>query len=271
MSGTMTGQHKSPHRGASVEFAEYRKYVPGDDIRLLDWKVYARSDRFYMKEFEADTNLRAYFVLDCSGSMSFQAEGPSKLEIARRMIATLAYLIVQQGDAAGLFSAGEKVINDIPPRRNPAHLRHVFHALENCPAAGKTNLSLALHTFAEKIPQRALVLIFSDCFTDVRALIDALEHLRFRKHDIAVFHLLDRAEIEFDFSRPTRFLDLESTTALLAEPEMIRRQYLDALGAYMNGLKRGCLEHKVEYQRVITDEDYEKVLARFITERSMTK
>lgn len=271
MSGNMTGQHKSPHRGASVEFAEYRKYVPGDDIRMLDWRVYARSDRFYLKEFEADTNLRAYFLLDCSGSMAFESEGTPKFELARRMIATLAYLVVQQGDAAGLACIAEKLITDIPPRRNPAHLRHLFTALEKCTPSGKTKLPESIHTLAEKIPQRALVLLFSDCFTDPAGLIDSLEHLRFRKHDIVVFHMLDRVEIEFEFSRPTRFLDLESSTALLAEPEMIRRQYLDAFSGFVAGLKRGCQEHKVEYRRVVTDEDYEKVLARFMTDRTKGK
>lgn len=271
MAGSMSGHHKSPHKGSSVEFAEYRKYVPGDDIRLLDWRVYARTDRFYMKEFEADTNLRAYFVLDCSASMGFTGGGESKLAYARRMIALLAYLLVQQGDAAGLTCLGEGVVQEIPARRNPAHLRHIFDSLEKIKPQGKTAITGALHTLAEKIPQRSLVIVFSDLFTDVEELLRCFQHLRFRKHDLAVFHLLDRAEMAFNFTHPMRFLDLESPFALLAEPEMIRRQYFGELNRFLDRVKTGCREFKTEYRRVVTDESYEKALADFLIERERRK
>ena len=271
MSGSMSGHHKSPHKGSSVEFAEYRKYVPGDDIRLLDWRVYARTDRFYMKEFEADTNLRAYFVLDCSASMGFAAAGETKLAYARRMIALLAYMLVQQGDAAGLSCMGEGVVQEIPARRNPAHLRHIFDSLEKIKPQGKTAITGALHTLAEKIPQRSLVIVFSDLFTDTEELLRCFQHLRFRKHDLAVFHLLDRAELAFDFTHPMRFLDLESPFALLAEPEMIRRQYFEELNRFLDRVKTGCREFKTEYRRVVTDESYEKALANFLIERERRK
>ncbi len=271
MAGTMSGHHKSPHRGSSVEFAEYRKYVPGDDIRLLDWRVYARSDRFYMKEFEADTNLRACFVLDTSASMGFAARGPSKLDYARRMIATLAYLIVQQGDAVGLTCVAAEPIADIPARRNPAHLRNIFDRLEKLEPTGGTELIPALHALAERIRQRALVLVFSDCFTDVEALLGCLQHLRFRKHDLAVFHLLDPAELAFDFTHPMRFVDLESAATVLAEPEIIRQRYFEALNSYLERIKTGCREFHAEYRRVTTDEDYEKVIANFLVERARRK
>lgn len=271
MSGNMSGHHKSPHKGASVEFAEYRKYVPGDDTRLLDWRVYARTDRFYLKEFEADTNLRAYFVLDCSASMGFSGAGESKFSYARRMIASLAYLLVQQGDAAGLSCLGEDVVQEIPARRNPAHLRYIFDSLSKLKPHGKTALAGALHKLAEKIPQRSLVVVFSDLFTDVDELLSCFQHLRFRKHDLAVFHLLDRAEMAFDFAHPMRFLDLESPFALLAEPEMIRRQYFEELNRFLERVKIGCREYKIEYCRVVTDEDYEKRLAHFLIERDRRK
>ena len=195
MSGNMSGQHKSPHKGSSVEFAEYRKYVPGDDVRLLDWRVYARTDRFYLKEFEADTNLRAWFVLDCSASMSYGSKGESKLEYARRLAATLAYMLMQQGDAVGLTCFAEKSFLDIPARRNAAHLGNIFDGLGKLKARGETSVAPALHALAERIPQRGLVLIFSDFFTPVRDLLPCFQHLRFRKHDLAVFHLLDRTEL----------------------------------------------------------------------------
>lgn len=271
MSGNMSGQHRSPHKGSSVEFAEYRKYVPGDDIRMLDWHVYARTDRFYLKEFEADTNLRAYFVLDGSASMGFAGSGESKFAYARRMIATLAWLLVQQGDAVGLSCFADKAVLDIPARRNAAHLRHIFDGLAALMPQGGTALVSALHKLAEKIPQRSLVLIFSDCFTPLDELLPCFQHLRFRKHDLAVFHLLDRAELDFDFSQPTRFVDIEGASALLTEPETIRGRYFDELHRFLERLKSGCREFKTEYRRVATDGDYEKAVAGFLIERARKK
>ena len=272
MSGQMSGQHKSPHKGASVEFAEYRKYVPGDDIRLLDWRVYARTDRFYLKEFEADTNLRAWFVVDGSASMGYASRpGATKLDYAARLAATLAYMLVQQGDAVGLTCFAEKTVLDIPARRNAAHLSHLFEGLGKLKPQGETALVPALHALAERIPQRSLVLLFSDCFTPVDALLPCFQHLRFRKHDLAVFHLLDRAELDFDFTHPTRFVDLETQAALLAEPEIVRARYFEELHRYLAQLKSGCREYKTEYRRVVTDEDYEQVVSRFLMERARKK
>jgi uncharacterized protein (DUF58 family) len=271
MSGNMSGQHKSPHKGSSVEFAEYRKYVPGDDIRLLDWRVYARTDRFYLKEFEADTNLRAWFVLDCSASMGYSSQGPDKLDYARRMAATLAYMLVQQGDAVGLTCFAGETFLDIPARRNAAHLGNIFDGLGKLKPKGKTSLVPALHALAERIPRRGLVLIISDFFTPVDTLLPCFQHLRFRKHDLALFHLLDRAELKFDFNHPTRFVDLETQSALLAEPEIIRARYFEELNRYLEQLKTGCREFKTEYRRIITDEPYEQIVSRFLVERSRKK
>ena len=271
MSGNMSGQHRSPHKGSSVEFAEYRKYVPGDDIRLLDWHVYARTDRFYLKEFEADTNLRAYFVLDGSASMGFAGNGESKLSYARKMIAALAWLLVQQGDAVGLSCFADKAVIDIPARRNPAHLRNIFDGLATLEPKGETALATALHELAERIPQRSLVLIFSDCFMPLEELLPCFQHLRFRKNDLVVFQLLDRMELDFNFSHPTRFVDLESPSALLTEPETVRVRYFDELHRFLDGLKSGCREFKTDYRRVVTDEDYEKTTANFLMERAHKK
>ncbi|HWB59644.1 MAG TPA: DUF58 domain-containing protein [Chthoniobacteraceae bacterium] len=271
MAGSMSGQHRSPHKGSSVEFAEYRKYVPGDDIRMLDWRVFARSDRFYLKEFEADTNLRAYFVLDASASMAFAGAGESKLAHGRKLIATLAWLLVQQGDAVGLTCYGEKTVFDIPARRNANHLRNIFDGLAGVKPAGETRLVESLHVLAERIPARSLVVIVSDCFTPVEELLGCFQHLRFRKNDLAVFHLLDRAEIQFDFRHPTRFVDMENGSALLAEPETIRARYFSELNKYLERIKSGCREFKAEYRRVITDEDYEKAIANFLIERERKK
>ncbi|MEI6084392.1 MAG: DUF58 domain-containing protein [Verrucomicrobiota bacterium] len=263
MEGSISGRHQSPHRGASVEFAEYRKYVVGDDPRHLDWRVVARSDRFYLKEFEADTNLRCHLVLDCSGSMAFG----NKLDYARRLAGPLAYIAMLQGDAVGLTCCRENVSLDIPARRNPAHLRHVFDALGKQEPAGTTGLVKALHTIADKIRRRALVVVFSDLFYDPEELLHCFRHLHYRKHDLAVFHLLHRDEINFEFDRPIRFVDMENSNSLVAEPNVIQPHYRQALDAYLHRLRTGCYEFKVDYRQAITDQDYEKVLADFLLAR----
>src|SRR4051794_3854993 len=164
MLGTVSGRHPSPHRGSSVEFAEYRKYVPGDDLRRLDWRVYGRSDRFYVKEFEADTNLRCCVILDTSGSMAFGSTGITKIEYARKIAGALGYLAVQQGDAVGISCVAKGIVRGMPPSRNPAHLRTFFDTLEQATPDGETQLPAVLHELAETIRQRALVVILSDLF-----------------------------------------------------------------------------------------------------------
>lgn len=264
MEGTVSGLHKSPHRGSSVEFAEYRNYVPGDDIRRLDWRVFARTDRFYLKEFEAETNLRCYFVLDCSGSMKFG----DKLFYGKRLAATLAYITAHQGDATGLLCAGGRAASEIPPRRNPAHLRLIVETLEQAEARGETTLVAALHDLAEKVRRRALVIVISDFFCDLQPLLNCFQHLRFQKHDLAVFQLLDRAELEFRFDRPVRFVDLESSLAIVTEPATVRDEYLRQLHLFLAALRDGCHEFHVDYRQVATDQDYERVLADFLVERA---
>jgi uncharacterized protein (DUF58 family) len=271
MQGNVSGRHASPHRGSSIEFAEYRKYVPGDDLRRLDWRAYGRSDRFYIKEFEADTNLRCCFVLDTSGSMDFGSRGITKLEYGRRLIATLGYLASQQGDAVGLSCVAKSIVQQVPPKRNPAHLRLIFDLLEVARPQGETRLADVLHELAETIQQRALVVIVSDLFVEPAILGHCFQHLRFRKHDVAVFHLLDPLELDFNFRRPMRFLDMEGGPAIFAEPSEIAVRYQKALDEYLLGLKSVVLESAIDYSRVTIDEHYEKVLVRFLMSRAQVK
>jgi uncharacterized protein (DUF58 family) len=271
MQGNVSGRHPSPHRGSSVEFAEYRKYVPGDDLRRLDWRAYGRSDRYYVKEFEADTNLRCCLVLDTSGSMDFGSDGVTKIEYARRIAGAISHLALQQGDAVGLSCVADGIVRNIPPRRNPAHLMTVFDVLEQASPKGETRLVPVLHELAETVRQRALVVIISDLFVEPDDLRDCFQHLRFRKHDVAVFHLLDPQELGFDFRRPMRFLDMEGGPAVFAEPNEIAERYHKALGTYLEGLRRVVLESAVDYHRVGVDENYEQVLMRFLVGRTRTK
>ena len=267
MMGNVAGKHRSPHRGSSVEFAEYRKYVPGDDTRRLDWKAFARSDRFYIKEFEADTNLRAYFVVDASGSMNFSGGGEPKVQYARRIAASLAYLLVNQGDAAGLSICTDRLHLEVPPSRRAAHLERFFSTLGKLEPSGETGILSAIHTIAEKIGQRAFVVILSDLFTDTAALGDALQHLRYRKHDVSVFHLMDPVEIGFEFDRPHRFVDMEDNTALVVEPNLIAEEYKAALRDFLAAVRAKCHDAAADYQLVLTDAPLEPLLREFLTAR----
>ena len=278
MVGNVSGRHASPHRGSSVEFAEYRKYVPGDDLRRLDWRAFGRSDRFYVKEYEADTNLRLVLVLDTSGSMAFRSPAPAvgvqplaKIDYARRICGALGYLASQQGDAVGISCAAEGIVRTLPPRRSPAHLRLAFDVIEEAQPQGTTGLAQVLHELAETIRQRALVVIVSDLFVDPTVLAGAFGHLRFRRHDIAAFHLLDPQELAFTFQRPTRFLDLEGGGAIFADPVEIADRYQTALTTYLDELRRIVLENGIDYHRVLTDEPYEQVLARFLVGRAAAR
>ena len=268
MEGSVSGHHKSPHRGSSVEFAEYRNYVPGDDLRRLDWRVFARTDRFYLKEFEAETNLRCYLVLDCSGSMGFSGKHGSKFDYARRLAATLAYLIIHQGDAAGLICVGEKTLVEIPPRRSPSHIQLLCEAIDQAEPKGETGLVNGLHQLAEKVRRRALIVVLSDFFADPEGIVSAIQHVRYQKHDLTAFQLLDRQELDFRFDRPTRFLDLESSFKLVAEPALVRDEYLAQLQGFLARLRTGCHEFKADHRQAVTDEDYERVLSTFLVERA---
>lgn len=269
MLGNVSGRHTSPHRGASVEFAEYRKYVPGDDLRRLDWRAYGRSDRFYIKEFEADTNLRMVVVLDTSGSMNFGSVGTTKLDYARRITAALSYMAIQQGDAVGLASVAKGIVQHLPPRRNPSHLKSLFDTLELAEPQGETGIVEVLHELAETVRQRAMVVVLSDLFVDPSQLRDCFEHLRFRKHDVAIFHLLDPEELGFTFQRPTRFLDMEGGTPIFADPIEIADRYHDALEEYLKLVQKTVLETAVDYRRISIDSPYEEELKKFLVERAM--
>jgi len=272
MIGSVSGRHRSPTRGSSLEFSEYRKYVPGDDTRRLDWRAWGRSDRFFIKEYEADTNLRMCLVMDVSGSMNFTPDGKnggpdSRLAYARRLAGTLAYLTAGQGDAVGLYSCGPDLRKEIAPRRGSRHLSHILDELSHLSGSGETGLPEALHEAAEKIAQRALVVVISDLFVDPTELKKSLQHLRFRRHDVAILHLLHPNEINFQFDRPMRFVDLEGCGSLLMDPTTIADQYREAVSAWLEQLKLLMRDSQVDYHRALTTEHYGDVLTRFLVAR----
>ena len=253
-----------------MEFAEYRKYVPGDDLRRLDWRAYGRSDRFFVKEFEADTNLRCCLVLDTSGSMEFGSHGVSKIEYARRIAGAIAHIALQQGDAVGLSCVARGIVRNIPPRRNPAHLTAVHDILEQTQAKGQTQLVPVLHELSETIRRRALCIILSDLFVEPELLRGCFQHLRFRRHDVAVFHLLDpRAELRLS---PAHAVPRHGgRTGALRRAQRDRRALPQGAGGYLDELRQVILESAVDYHRVSIDEEYEQVLMRFLVGRARSK
>jgi uncharacterized protein (DUF58 family) len=267
MLGTVSGRHRSPVRGSSIEFAQYRKYVPGDDPRRLDWRTWGRSDRFYIKEFEADTNLRICLLIDTSGSMGYGPAGATRLDYARKLAGTLGWLAAEQGDAVGLRCLAEQPV-EIPARRGPVHLGLVLDRLGEIKPQGGTTLLAALHDAAENIRQRALVVIFSDFFVAPAELKSAVQHLRFQKHDVCAFHLLDQKELDFDFDQPAHFIDLEGGDAVLADPSLIAGNYRKAVRQYLSEMDELVRSTGMDYHRVRLDERYDDVLVRFLLNRT---
>ena len=268
MMGNVSGRHTSPHRGSSVEFAEYRKYAPGDDLRRMDWRAYGRSEKYFVKEFEADTNLRCCMIIDTSGSMGFGSGDITKIEYARRIAGSIGYLAVAQGDAVGLSCVADGIVQNLPAKRNPAHLRTFNDLIEKAEPNGPTNLIPTLHELAETIRQRALIILVSDLFVEPDELHDCFQHLLFRKHDLAVFHLYDPLELSFNMKRPTRFLDMEGGASIFVEPNEISDRYHRALEEYREQVRQVTVEASVDYHEVSIDDDYEKVLTNFLVGRT---
>ena len=270
MEGSVSGHHRSPHKGSSVEFAEYREYVTGEDPRRMDWRVYARSDRYYLKEFEAETNLRCYLALDCSGSMGFGAT-ESKLEYAKKLAATYAYLIIGQGDAAGLLAIRDKKSFELPAKRNPAQIQEILETIGPLKPKGSPSLVDGLHNLAERVRPRGMTVVISDFLDEPKDLIDAIHHLRDRRHDVVLFHIIDPQEEDFPFERPTRFVDLEGAGSLITEPAVIREQYLESMRIHLESLSQGCLESEADHRIIRTDVPVAEVLDKFLGERSAGK
>jgi uncharacterized protein (DUF58 family) len=267
MEGVLSGLHKSPHQGQSVEFAEHKEYAPGDEIRHLDWKAYGKLDKFYVKRFEHETNLRAFMVVDGSSSMGYRSGELSKLEVATTLAGALSYLLVRQQDAAGLAVVCGQGLSEVPPRAAAGHLTTVLNALERIEPGGTTDLFAAADVLAEKLTRRSLLLVFSDLFDERPEALRRLLQLRGRRHDLAVFHVLDPWELDFPFDDPTLFLSMEDERRLEVNPREIKQSYLEELGRFLEESRRACAEADVDYELVRTSDPLDKVLLRFLARR----
>ena len=264
--GVLSGLHKSPHQGQSVEFAEHKEYAPGDELRHLDWKALAKFDKYYIKRYEHETNLRALLVVDASGSMGYGSGATTKLQAARTLAAALSYLLIRQQDAAGVTMLKPKRV-EVPPRASANHINALLETLETVEAEGPTDLFAASDHLAERAPRRSLIILFSDLFDDRAEGLQRFLGLRSRKHDVAVFHILDPAELTFPFDDPTLFLSMEDERNIEVNPREIKASYLEEMQRFLAETKNACTAADVDYELVRTDQPLDAVLLRFLARR----
>jgi uncharacterized protein (DUF58 family) len=267
--GAMTGLHASPYKGFSVEFAEHREYTPGDDPRHLDYKMLARTDRLYVKQFEEETNMRVQILLDTSGSMGYRhGAGITKLEYASYLTAILAYLMTRQQDSVALTSFDTEVRLDMPARSSPRHFHEMMRQLEAVKPGRQTDVAATLHRLANRFKRRCLIVLVSDLYDEPEEVLRALCHFRHRRHEVIVFHVLDQAEIEFPFRDTVAFHDLETNERIQVEPAYIREAYLQEIGGFIATYRRGCADATIDYVMTDTATPYDFMLSRYLTKRA---
>ncbi len=265
--GFIAGLHRSPYHGFSVEFAEHRIYGPGDDIRHIDWKLFGKTDRYYVKQFEEETNLKAYLLLDQSKSMSFASGSVSKLSYSQTLAAALAYLMIKQQDAAGLAIFDSELRKYVAPRAKPSHLKSLIAQMTDLVPGPETAISPTLHSLAESIKKRGLIILISDLFDDPDDVLMGLKHFRHKQHEVIVFHILDPQELAFDFTSRTRFRDLESGERITTEPWHLQHEYKSRMEAFVDKYKYGCRQHNIDYVQITTDKPLDEALTEFLIKR----
>ena len=274
--GFVTGLHRSPYKGFSAEFSEHRQYVPGDNIRDLDWRVYGRSDRYYVKEYVEETNLRATILLDASGSMAyagkaaarFEGHPASKFEYGQLLAAALTYLMINQQDAVGLVTFDTTMRRYIPARCRASHLRVILEELDRTTPGAETDLAPIFHDIAERVHRRGLVIIISDLFDEPEAILNALHHFCYRKHEVMVLHVMAEEELTFPFGQWSDFRDLEvAGQNVQLDPRSIRAEYLDRVRTFVRHIDRGCGQIKVDYVPMRTSEDFDFALSTYLAGR----
>ena len=268
--GFIAGMHRSPFHGFSVEFAEHRPYMPGDPLKNLDWKVWARSDRYLVKQYTEETNLRCHLLLDLSGSMGFRSPraAMSKLEYARSLSAALAYLMLHQQDAVGALLFADRALNYVPPRSVRSHLDVLMRTFAAAESAGRTQLGPVLHELAERIKRRGLVVLCSDLMDRPETVLQGLQHFRHRRHEVVVFHLSDPDEIDFPYASTSTFVDLETDQRLTTEPWEIARRYRERFAEWREFYRRHCREQRIDYVPIDTRTPFDQALLAYLEKRA---
>jgi uncharacterized protein (DUF58 family) len=265
--GVMVGIHPSQAKGLSSEFEEHRGYAEGDDVRHIDWKAYAKFDRYFIKEYREATNLKAILVMDSSASMGYASDGWSKFDYGSTLAASLAYLMLKQQDSVGLMTFAKKIEKIIPPKAAHDHLFAILKALEACTPQGETSVASVLQELATSVKRRGLVLVISDLLDQPEEVMRGLKQLRSRGSDVMVFHLLDKDELQFPFKEPSLFQDLEEDLRLLADPEVIRSAYLETIQALIDGYRASCASNLIDYSLFDTSIGLDRALVRYLTWR----
>jgi len=265
--GLRVGDHKSPYRGFSVEFVQHREYVPGDDIRHIDWKGYGRSERYTIKQYEQETNFIAHILLDSSKSMLYGEGAANKMEYAKVLTAVLTYLIIHQRDmvSLGVFDQGWR--QRLPASSQMGHIQTILHTLESLEPREKTSIAPLLHDLAQQVRRRGLVFVISDCFDDVEPLLDGLRHLRFQGHEVTVFHVMHPDELDFPFNGMIKFDGMEDRIELLTRPQLIRSSYMRAVKKFVDELQTGCEKNRCDYVQLNTGRPLAELLTEYLARR----
>lgn len=265
--GFVTGLHRSPFKGFAVEFAEHRPYTPGDDIKHLDWKIFGKKEKFFIRQYEEDTSLRAFLLLDTSGSMGYKSGQFSKIDFGRFICGVFSYVLFQQADAVGLVTFDANIRKLLSPGTTRQHLKRILDSLQAAQAGKDTKLGFVMHRLANRLRRRTLIVIVSDLFDDSREIIKALNHFSHRRHEVVVFQVLDRKELSFPFAEQTRFESLEGDDVVLAEPVRLRREYQKQFQRHQLEIRKACHRMHIDFRQVVTDEPFEKTMAKFFAER----
>ncbi len=266
--GFISGLHRSPHKGFSVEFSEHREYSPGDDLRHLDWVAWGRTDRYYVKQYEQETNLRAYILLDVSGSMNYRhGEGPTKFQYGCFLAACLSYLMCRQQDVVGMIAFDDRVRFHLTPGSTPAHLDRIFKHLEGVKPGKLTAIAPTFHQLAASLAKRGLVIVISDLYDEPSEILRALQHFVHKRHQIIVFHVLDPAEVEFPFRKVVSFVDMENGQKLQVDPRYVKDAYLAEMRAFIERYRKECSDRKIEYALTTTDVPYDRMLLDYLARR----
>jgi uncharacterized protein (DUF58 family) len=265
--GLISGLHTSPYKGFSVEFSEHRQYAPGDEIRHIDWKAYGKFDRYYIKEYEEETNLRCYLLVDASASMNYQSTSVSKFDYACYLAAALAYIMLNQQDLVGLVTFAEGIRRQLQPRSSPGHLRAMLDSLEQTAPVGDTDLGHTLHHIASQLKRRGLVIVLSDLLDDPMEVMQGLRHLRYQKHEVLVFHVLDDDEIAFPFTQLTQFEDLEDAVRVITDPRAIAADYRQQIKQFIKEYETMCRRHNIDYSLFNTRTPLDKGLLKYLAWR----